>query len=299
MNRESDDSLFPDAALFPDAEQMAVSGLSEFDANRPHPARIYDVLLGGKDGFEADRRVAAQIAELAPWVISGARGNRAFLRRAVRYLARAGIRQFVDIGSGLPASGNVHAVAQAVDPACRVVYVDHDPIVLTHARALLARDHRTIAVPGDARDPAAILTDPAVTAHLDLDRPVAVLYVAVLHFIGGDQPARIVAETRRHLAPGSYLAVSHAADLPDTAADPDRASATRAAADLYTDTTTPLVLRTYQQVSALFDGFDLLEPGVVPAHLWRPERRPGPPIPVLAAVAHLPTPGPDPRMAPG
>jgi SAM-dependent methyltransferase len=281
-------------------ETPVMAGVEGVDLSRPHPARIYDHWLGGKDSFAADREVAEQVADLAPWVISGARGNRAFLGRAVRYLARAGVRQFLDIGSGLPSSGNVHEIAQAVDPGCRVVYVDHDPIVLVHARALLAKGKRTIAVAGDARAPAAIFADPAVRAHLDLSQPVAVLFVAVLHFMVGEEPTGIVAQVREQLAPGSHLVISHTADLPDTPAGPDRSAATQAAAALYDSLAAPFVLRTPEQVTALFDGFDLVEPGVVPAHLWRPDRgRPGPAIPVLAGVGRLPGSSPGPDLAPG
>jgi hypothetical protein len=218
----------------------------------------------------------------------------------------------VDIGCGLPTSGNVHEVAQAVDPACRTVYVDCDTIVLVHARALLA-DRHTIAVDGDARDPDGIFTDPAVRAHLDLGQPVAVLLTALLHFLDGDEPARIVAAVRDRLAHGSYVVISHASDLPGTTGHPDQAAATRAttgqatatqadgqsavgrtaatraAAELYETLVGPFTLRTREQVTALFDGFDLVEPGVVPAQLWRPDQGPsGAAIPVLAGIGRLP-----------
>jgi hypothetical protein len=184
----------------------------------------------------------------------------------------------------------VHEVAQTINPACRVAYVDNDDLVLVHARALLARDARTIAVPGDARDPTGILADPQVRSHLDLDRPVAVLLVAVLHFIvDHDQVAGIMASLRNHLAPGSYVVISHVADLPDTPGRPARAAATHAAAGRYESLAGPFTLRTPEQVTALFDGFDLIPPGIVPAHQWRPRRRnPGAAIPVLAGIGHLP-----------
>jgi hypothetical protein len=210
----------------------------------------------------------------------------------VSWLAETGVDQFLDIGSGLPGPRNVHEVAQAVNPHARTVYVDNDDLVLVHARALLARDARTIAVAGDARDPAAILADPEVRAQLDLERPLAVLLVAVLHFIvDQDQAAGIVANLRDRLAPGSYLVISHVADLPDTVEHSDRAAATEAAAELYETLAGPFVLRRREQVTALFDGFDLVQPGVVPAHLWRPDcGRPGPAIPVLAGIGRLPDP---------
>jgi hypothetical protein len=271
------------------AGAVTPAGLEVFDPRRPHPARIYDYWCGGKDNFEADRRTGEQVAELAPWVRSGARGNRAFLTRAVRYLARAGVRQFLDIGSGLPSSPNVHQIAQRINPDSRVVYVDIDPIVLMHARALLAGDARTIVVAGDARDPHTILSDPDLHTHLDLGQPVAVLLTAVLHFIvGDDEPARITASLRDHLAAGSHLVISQVADLSDTGEHADRAAATRAAAQLYDTLAAPFVLRGPGQVTAMFHGFDLIDPGVVPANLWRPTRnRPGPRIPLLAGVSRL------------
>lgn len=259
------------------------------DVSRPHPARVYQAWLGGKDTFGPDRDAAERVATLAPWVIQGARANRSFLRRAVRHLSSSGIDQFVDLGAGLPAPGNVHEVAQAVNPAARVVYVDLDPVVLIHARALLACDARTIAVPGDLRDPAAILTDPDLCAHLDLSRPVAVLLLAVLHFVrDSEDPARIVAELRERLAPGSAVVISHVADLPD-GHRPERTAATREAAGLYEELAGPFALRTPDQIGELFEGLDLLDPGVVPANQWRPTRaRPGPPVPILAGVARIP-----------
>jgi hypothetical protein len=178
--------------------------------------------------------------------------------------------------------------------------VDRDPVVLAHARALLARDENTLAVPGDLRDPAAILADPDVRAHLDTDRPVAVLLLAVLHFvIADDEAARIVTTVRERLVPGSYLAVSHVADLSTTSECPDRsealaarrAAATRRAADLYATVAAPFTLRSPGQIASWFEGLDVVPPGLVPAHTWRPgSGRPGPPVPVLAGVARLPEP---------
>jgi SAM-dependent methyltransferase len=300
----------PDNARVSDAKAAMVSGLEEFDTTRPHPARVYDYYLDGKDNFAADRQAAEQVAELAPWAVNSARGNRAFLSRAVRYLAEAGVRQFLDIGCGLPASGNVHEIAQAVDPACRVVYVDCDPIVLIHARALLACDPRTITVPGDAREPAAILADPGVRAHFDFEQPIAVLLVAVLHFLAspGDDPAAVVAAFREALAPGSFVVISHVADLPDGRQSAERAQATREAAQLYQELAGPFALRSRDEIAGLFAGLDLVEPGLVGVHEWRPRRnRPGPPVPVLAGIGRVcdPTaaldsrPGPDPSPVRG
>lgn len=253
---------------------------------RANPARVYNCLLGGKDNLAVDRRAAEQVVRLAPWVVAGARANRAFLGRAVTRLARSGVRQYLDLGCGLPAAGNVHQIAARIAPGSKVAYVDNDPVVLAHARALLATDAHTVAVPGDVRDPHAILADPAVRAHLDLSRPVAVLLVAVLHLVRDrDDPAGIVAALGAGLAPGSHLVLSHAADLPEHTQPPQRAAATREAARVYNDLAGPLTLRTPERIAALFDGFDLVAPGLVPVNRWRPARgRPRPPLPVLAGI---------------
>lgn len=263
------------------------------DTTTPNAARIYDVWLGGKDNFGADRRVADQVAQAAPFVVEGARANRAFLRRAVTHLTHAGIDQFLDLGSGLPTSPNVHEIAHQINPDVRVVYLDRDPVVLAHARALLAHD-RTIAVAGDIRDPRAILTNPAVRAHLDIDRPIGLLLVAVTHFLTEhDKPAEIVAAFRDALAPGSHLVLSHVTDLggggrPAAMSDPARATATRDAAELYESLAGPFALRSSTEIEALFDGFELTAPGVVPAHQWRPERRRATrEVPILAGVGRL------------
>jgi SAM-dependent methyltransferase len=263
------------------------------DLSRAHPARVYDRWLGGKDNWAADRRAADQVAQVAPWVVQGARGSRAFLARAVRYLAGCGVRQFLDVGAGLPAAGAVHEVARRQVPDARVVYVDNDPIVLTHARALLA-DETTIAVPGDARDPAAILADPAVRAHLDFEKPVAVLLVSVLHFLDGpgDDPARVVGGFRDALVPGSFVVISHVADLPDAPHSAEREQATRDAARLYQELAGPFTLRSPTEIAALFAGLELVEPGLVGVHEWRPRRgRPGPPVPVLGGIGRVPQSG--------
>lgn len=300
------------SGLDADLEVRDREGLGTLDTGRPHPARVYDYWLGGRDNFAADRDAGARVAKVAPWVISGARGNRAFLTRAVAWLARAGVDQFLDLGSGLPTAQNVHEVAHAVTPGARTVYVDRDPLVLAHARALLARDERTLAVAGDVRDPGAILDDPGVRAHLDLDRPVAVLLLAMLHFVvDDDEAARMIAVLRERLLPGSYLALSHVADfagssdpvdspgLVDSSGRPGhgdavaaaRAAATRRAAELYDTLAGPFTLRAPETITAWFDGLDLVPPGLVPAHTWRPRRRrPGPPVPLLVGVARLPDP---------
>ncbi|OLB75879.1 MAG: hypothetical protein AUI14_20190, partial [Actinobacteria bacterium 13_2_20CM_2_71_6] len=185
----------------------------EIDINVPSAARMYDYYLGGAHNFAADRELAEQALRAMPDGRFLARTNRAFLRRAVRFLARAGIRQFLDIGSGIPTAGNVHEVAKQVTPDARVAYVDIDPVAVSHAQALLAADPRTGALRGDLRRPDRILADPALGAIVDLDQPVAVLLLAVCHFVpDSDDPAGIIAQLRAALAPGSHLVISHGTD---------------------------------------------------------------------------------------
>jgi hypothetical protein len=243
---------------------------SEIDTSRPHPARMYDAYLGGKDNYPVDREAVRQVLRDFPEVRAIAVANRAFLRRAVRFLAgEAGVRQFIDIGTGIPSAGNVHEVAGQVAADARVVYVDNDPIVHVHANALLTGGGTTSIVLADLRDPAAILAHPGLRAMIDFTRPVALLLVAILHFIpDGEDPAAIVATLRDALPDGSYLALSHATvdfHPPGTASQ---------AAALYRNATAPFVPRSREQVMAFFDGFDLVEPGLVQAPLWRPDGRP-------------------------
>jgi len=257
------------------------------DTTTASPARIYDALLGGKDHYSVDRAAADAILSAAPQARQGARENRAFLQRAVRYLAaEAGIRQFLDIGTGLPTRGNVHEIAHQVAPDARVVYVDNDPMVHTHANALLANNSpNTVAVLADLRQPEMILANPQVRRLLDLTRPVGVLLVAVLHFINDEEdPAGIVARLRDAMAPGSFLVVSHATgDFHPQAG----AKVTR----VYQQASAPLALRSRGQFEWLFDGFDLVEPGLVQPATWRPD--PGPVSPsaggFYSGVGRLPS----------
>jgi len=238
----------------------------QFDTSVAHPARVYAYWIGGKDHYEADRRAATEVIRVRPQVVAGARANRALLARVVRYLAaECRIRQFLDIGVGLPAPGSTHEVAQQVDPACRVVYVDNDQMVLTHARALL-----TCTAPGscdyvdaDVRDPSAILAGVAHT--LDLAQPVAVLLLAILHFLGdADDPAGIVARLAGGLAPGSFIALSH------LTGDFAPGQVTAAVTVYNAQVSASVTPRTHTQVSALFRGLPLVAPGVVPVTQWRP-----------------------------
>jgi len=242
---------------------------TQIDTRTPNPARIYDYLLGGKDHYPADRKAAEAILTVAPQARQGARENRAFLQRAVRHLAQAGIRQFLDIGTGLPTQGNVHQVAHRVAPDARVIYVDNDPMAHTYANALLTNNSpTTAAVLADLRQPEAILDYPQVRRLLDFTRPVGVLLVAVLHFVGDEEdPAGIVARLRDAMAPGSYLVISHATgDF-----HPQIGSKVT---EVYQHASAPLVLRSRKAIERFFDGFDLVEPGLVQPVAWRPE--PGP-----------------------
>ncbi|MBP2707517.1 SAM-dependent methyltransferase [Microbispora sp. RL4-1S] len=237
------------------------------DPSTPSVARIYDYYLGGKDNFASDRQAAEKIISLAPNIRDIARINRAFLGRVVRTLAESGIRQFLDIGTGLPTQENVHQVAQRVAPESRVVYVDNDPIVLVHARALLDENRLTRVVSADLRDPRSILDHREVRAHLDFDQPLAVLLLAVLHFITDDAEChRIVGTLRDALPGGSHLVISHGT-LGDLSEEE-----MRQAREVYTTTpaggATP---RSDAQIRSFFTGFELLEPGLVPLHEWRPD----------------------------
>jgi hypothetical protein len=237
-----------------------------FDPTVAHPARVYAYWLGGKDHFPADRKVAEEVAACRPQVIAGVQANRAFLARAVRYLAgERGIRQFVDIGPGLPAPGATHQVAQAIAPQSKIVYVDNDELVLAHARALLtsSRQGGCGYVGADLRDPETIVREAART--LDFTRPAALILVAVLHFIpDSSDPAGLVAALAAPLAPGSFVAISHlTADFA-----PEQVGAGVAAYNSLVPA--GITARSHAQVTALFGGLPLVAPGVAPVSEWRP-----------------------------
>ena len=238
---------------------------------RPNVARIWDYYLDGKDNFAVDRAAAHALSDAchrvdAPDGRDVAREDRDFIRRAVAFLAHAGVDQFIDIGSGLPTQGNVHEIAQAVTPSAKVVYVDNDAVVLTHGRALLATNHKTAVIQADLRHPDHLLTHPDLRRLVDPRRPVAVLVVAVLHLLtDAEDPAGIVARLRKLLAPGSYLVLTHVTgDMRPGLAD------TVAKEFIRLGVTTPLVPRTADQIRRLFTGFDLVEPGLVQPARWRP-----------------------------
>ena len=251
-----------------------MSGLPpEIDTSRPHPARVYDALIGGSNNFPADRETVARVLQKSPHARVAPRENRAFLGRAVRFLtAEAGLRQYLDIGSGLPATNSVHEVAQAIAPSSRIVYVDNDPLVLVHARALLtsaprANDPRgrTAYIQADARDPEAILTAPATVEVLDFSQPVGLLLVGLLHLMAdADSPAEIVATLLDALPSGSYLVASHLT----TEHDRERTAAGQA---VMRDAGITMQKRDSDVFAAMaFTGLELVPPGVVLVPEWRP-----------------------------
>ncbi|WP_327285875.1 MULTISPECIES: SAM-dependent methyltransferase [unclassified Streptomyces] len=238
------------------------------DISVPSVSRIYDYYLGGSHNFEVDRQAARRAMEFLPGLPKIMQANRAFMRRAVRYAVAQGVTQFLDIGSGIPTFGNVHEIARAASPDARVVYVDHDPVAVAHSRAVLAGDDRTGIVAADLRKPQDILASPEVAQLLDLERPVALLLVAVLHFLeDADDPYAAVAELRDALAPGSLLVLTHAS-YEGIPLSPEVASGT---VGVYRDIRNPLVMRSGEQITSFFDGFELVEPGVVSMPLWQPE----------------------------
>jgi hypothetical protein len=249
-------------------------GAARIDMTKPHPARRYDYWLGGKDNFQADREAAEAIAAVFPHIRTAARENRAFMRRAVKFLAaETGVRQFLDIGTGLPTANNVHDVAQGIAPESRIVYVDNDPLVLTHARALLTSSEQgaTAYIDADVRSPEKILQDPAVQETLNWSEPVALLLVAVLHFVEDhEDPYGIVNTLVDALPPGSFLVLSHATFDP---LDPVTIAKMNAVNEGITPRFSP---RTMAEVSRLFEGLDVLEPGIVSVSDWRPEPGPRP-----------------------
>jgi S-adenosyl methyltransferase len=239
----------------------------ELNTSVAHPARVYDYWLGGKDNFAADRKAAEAVIAVRPGVLRDIRENRRFLIRAVRYLAaEAGLRQFLELGSGIPTSPNVHEAAQQAAPACRVVYVDNDPIVLAHARALLtsSEEGATGYLDADLRDPEPILRAAAKT--LDLSQPVGVILVGVLHLISDDEkPAAIITRLMADVPPGSYLV------LAQPASDVDAAAVAAGAQRYNSLVSTPQTRRSRDDVVGFFDGLDLVEPGLVQPHRWRPD----------------------------
>jgi hypothetical protein len=239
--------------------------LAGVDPNRPSAARIYDCFLGGTHNYAADRAVAARAIELVPMLPQIMKANREVLHRAVRLAAGHGVRQFLDIGSGIPTEGSVHEVARAVRPDARVVYADIEPTAVIHARAILGDDPGATVVHGDLQDARTILDNPEVRAVIDFSEPVCVLIIAVLHFIPDSPMLTVALQRYRDAVPsGSYLAMTHAT----ASARPEQLDTL---SDLYNRTGTPMVYRDAGQVTKIFGGWPLLEPGIVFGPLWRPE----------------------------
>jgi S-adenosyl methyltransferase len=239
---------------------------ADIDLSRPSAARVYDYFLGGAHNFEIDRQLAEQIASLTPNLAETMRAGRAFLRRAVRFLAAEGVDQYLDIGSGIPTVGNVHEVAQAANPDARVVYVDVDPVAVAHSRSILEGNERAGVIEADFRDPELILAESQALGLIDLNRPVGLLLAGIVHFIpDADRPGEILATLRDAMPAGSFLVISHSTfeEQPPEMLDAQRLSAR---------TATEITLRSRAEITGYFGDFRLVEPGLVFMPRWRPDR---------------------------
>ena len=243
----------------------------EIDVSQPSVARVYDVFLGGKDNYAVDRQAARMMETALPELPLIARINRRALRRGVRYLVgEAGVRQIIDVGSGLPTAGNIHQIAHEIDPDVTVVYVDNDPIVLAHGRALLAEDDRTTVIQADVREPAGIFGHEETLARIDTDRPFAVLLGGVLHSLpAAADPAEVTAGIRERLRPGCHLMITNFTDTGEPIADQFNKATLAAGFDIGR-------FCTAAELRSFFDRLDLIDPGVVPATTWRPDDDPDP-----------------------
>jgi SAM-dependent methyltransferase len=250
-----------------DAAELALS-FPEIDPEKPSPARIYDFWLGGSQNFAADRAVGQRAIAMLPGHLDAIRANRNFLGRVVHHLAAEhGITQFLDLGSGVPTVGNVHEVVQHSNPAAKVVYVDIDPVAIAHARALLAKVDGVEAILADIRDPEAVLTHPLLRETLDLDKPIAIVMNAVLHFVtDAELPGDIVHAYVDRAAPGSYLAISHGTDDPR-----HNDQQNNVLVDYQRSTGVPFTRRNAEQINAWLTGLAIQPPGLVLLHQWRPE----------------------------
>ncbi|MEY9847205.1 hypothetical protein ABH940_004297 [Streptacidiphilus sp. BW17] len=238
---------------------------SWIDLDKPNAARVYDYYLGGSHNFAADREMARKAVELWPELPQIMRANRAFLRRSVQYLAGEGFTRFLDIGSGIPTVGPVHEVAREVQPEARVVYVDRDPVAVAHSLPLLVDDPLSHVVQADLTRPDELLATPEVADLLDDSAPVALLLVAVLHFVRDEAgPHKLVARLRDALPPGSAIVICHAC----REGRPDQVGSHQ---DIYQRTSTPITMRSHEEITAFFDGFELVDPGIVYLPEWRPD----------------------------
>jgi S-adenosyl methyltransferase len=257
----------------------------EVDTSKPSIARVYDAVLGGKDNFAADRAVVEEVQKTFPDGGGAARVNRALLGRAVRYMAQAGVDQFLDLGSGLPTVQNTHQIAQPVNPAARVVYVDNDPMVLAHGRALLADNKSTIIVAADLMEPEQILGRPEVAGFIDLSRPLGLIMNAIIHHILDEEdPYDIVARYKKLMPSGSYLLLTHFSNSSPEARELER---------VLLRTLGRGQLRSREQIARFFDGLDLVEPGIVHLPDWRPDEPVSRPLDIsgllyLGALARKP-----------
>jgi hypothetical protein len=256
------------------ADEQPERSAAGIDVTVPSVARVYDYFLGGKDNFAVDREMAEAILRREPDGRAVPLANRRFLGRTVEFLAKAGIRQFLDLGTGLPSQSNVHEVAQRVCPDARVVYVDNDPVVLNHAEALLAKDESTVVICEDMRESDRILAHAEVRRMIDFSQPVAVLFVSVLHFVTDEQnPWDIVSTLTEPLIPGSYLALSH------ITLDGRPADVVADVQDRYKNSSAPVMFRDRAAITRFFDGFELVDPGLVHPTEWRADEeeraRPG------------------------
>ncbi|HEX5407699.1 MAG TPA: SAM-dependent methyltransferase [Pseudonocardiaceae bacterium] len=237
---------------------------ADVDLSKPNPARVYDYVLGGANNFEVDREFAKQMMAALPDAQAQAQENRGFLRRVVSFLAEQGVRQFIDLGSGIPTVGNTHEVVQRIDPAAKVVYVDYEPVAVAHSELILQDNKSAAIIRGDVRDSSAILHHEVVRRLIDFDEPVAILMFAVLHFVSDDEdPYRLVARYRDATVPGSYLAVSHITQ--------DGRPEIGVLVEEYQRSVSMLTDRTRPEVARLFAGYDMVDPGVVFTREWRPE----------------------------
>jgi hypothetical protein len=262
MARDTDDGIDPEfdwSWTDEDVDWVPPS----VDSTKPSVARMYDYYLGGKDNFAVDREAADAVARTVPATRLVAMANRQFLVNAVRAMSAAGVKQFLDLGTGIPTSPNVHEIAREYHEDASVVYVDNDPVVLVHNRALLARHEGVVTITQDLRQPAAVLGDPAVRNVIDFDQPLGLLCIAVLHFVAPDIAPEIMAQYRKAMAPGSYLAISAASyeGLP--------LSVVRDLESIYANANAPLVFRSTSQIEQLFEGFELIDPGLTLVTRWR------------------------------
>lgn len=230
-----------------------------------HPARVFDYFLGGRDNWPADREVAERVTKFVPGMRDEVRANRAFMRRAIQYAIGQGITQFVDIGTGLPTARPAHEIARAEVPEARVVYVDNDPIVVTHSRSLVVTDDRTQVIQADAREPETILEHPQTRARIDFDKPVALLFLLLLHFFTEKELDGLMARYVRGLCPGSQLIISHVVE----------SQGLEPALEAY-ETMPAVIPRGRAHIVTLFEGWDLVDPGLTLVHNWRPDTEGGP-----------------------